>query len=450
MADNTIVIAGGGASGTLLAHALVQAGSRVVVVEPRGRLGAGVAYSTNYSSHVLNVPAARMSAFADDPHHFMRWLRDTYPNRFSPLSFVPRQIYGEYLTAIAREARNAAGERFTHVRSSAAAVTIDDGVFVECSDGSTVRGAALVIASGNSDPAPWPGLRLHGESAQRCFASAWEPAALFPEDRNENVVLLGTGLTAVDAVLGLRDNGHTGKIFMVSRRGLLPHEHRLLDAPPDAARSELSGSTLIALSRELTRASKNSHRSWRTQFDDLRSSTNALWQSLDVSEQRTFLRHALPYWNVHRHRMAPDVVKRLAALAACGDLEIVAGRTGPIAAHADGLRLTVIERRSGSRRELSAGRVINCSGPVHDYTRLQNPLVKSLLAQGLIAPHPAGVGIRVAPTGALVDAAGETSARLFAIGPVRFGTLIETTAIPEIREQAAELARYLLDAVAAA
>ena len=450
MADDTIVIAGGGASGTLLANALVRAGSRVAVVEPRQRLGAGVAYSTNYPSHVLNVPAARMSAFADDPHHFLRWLRDTYPNRFSPLSFVPRQIYGEYLCAIAQQARNAAGERFTHVRGTAAAVTIDDGVRVECSDGTTVRGAALVIACGNADPAPWPGLRLHGESAQRYYGSAWEPAALFPGERNESVALLGTGLTAVDAVLGLRDNGHTGKIFMVSRRGLLPHEHRLLDAPPDTERRELSGSSLIALSRELTRAAKNSHRSWRTQFDDLRSSTNALWQSLDASEQRTFLRHALPYWNVHRHRMAPDVVKRLAALVACGDLEIVAGRTGPAAAHGDGLRLTVHERRSGSRRELSVGRIINCSGPIHDYTRLQNPLVKSLIAQGLIAPHPAGVGIRVASSGALLDAAGEASARLFAIGPVRFGTLIETTAIPEIREQAADLAGHLPHVVVAA
>jgi uncharacterized NAD(P)/FAD-binding protein YdhS len=249
---------------------------------------------------------------------------------------------------------------------------------------------------------------------------------MIPGHTGEDVLLLGTGLTAVDAVLGLRHNGHRGTISMVSRRGLLPHEHRLFDTPPAACPDAQTARDLIG---------------------SVRPSTNDLWKSLTLADQRQFVRHVMPYWNVHRHRMAPEVAKTLAELMARDGLRMLAGRTGDIVETGDGLRIPIRLRGEGETLMLHAGRVINCSGPEHDFRKLANPLIQRLLAQGLMAPYPLNIGVQVAADGALFGADGKPSDRLYTIGPVRFGALIETTAIPEVRVQARDLAQRLLEGV---
>jgi uncharacterized NAD(P)/FAD-binding protein YdhS len=179
---------------------------------------------------------------------------------------------------------------------------------------------------------------------------------------------------------------------------------------------------------------------WRGAFDRVRPRTNALWQALTLAEQRRFVRHAMPYWNVHRHRVAPDAARTLAELIAGDTVRTVAGRTGEIVAGTNGLRVPVRPRGGDEPFVLEAGRVINCSGPEHDFRKLPNPLIAQLLAQGTMTPYPLHIGIQVTPEGALIGADGHPSRRLFALGPVRYGTLIETTAIPEIAVQAQELA----------
>ena len=206
----------------------------------------------------------------------------------------------------------------------------------------------------------------------------------------------------------------------------------LFDTPPEAHPEATSVHDLIAAVRS---------RSWRLALDALRSRTNDLWQGLSLVEQRRFLRHVMPYWNVHRHRMAPDAALLIGEMIASGRLHMLAGRPEQLTADDRGhLSMRVRLRGTEQRVDVSAARVINCSGPDHDVTKLANPLMRSLLRKRLVTPHPLSVGLRVAASGALIDARGAESDRLFAIGPVRFGTLIETTAIPEIRMQAAELA----------
>ena len=185
---------------------------------------------------------------------------------------------------------------------------------------------------------------------------------------------------------------------------------------------------------------------WRGVIDNVRPRTNALWKALSLAEQRRFVRHALPYWNVHRHRIPPESAKDIAELMASGELRMLAGRTGEIEVNECGLRVPIKLRGSSDVLALDAGRVINCSGPQHDSRKLANPLIQSLLAQGLMVPYPLNVGVQVAENGAFVGADGAPSTRLFSIGPARFGTLIETTAIPEIRVQARELADLLCGA----
>lgn len=434
----SIIIVGGGASGALLATHVLGAFDdvEVTIVEPREQLGRGMAYATECPFHLLNVPAGRMSAFTDRPDDFVRWLQRDRSAAYDASMFVPRSMYGGYLNAIVEAARERAPQRLHHVRDVACGAYVDvTGIRVQLGSAQAVHGDVLVLALGNAAPAAWPSIPNDVLASRRFFGSAWDPQALVPSHAEETVLLLGTGLTAVDAVLGLRHNGHRGPVFMVSRRGLLPHEHRLFDTPPAAAPDARSVRDLIAAAR--------SQESWRHAVDGVRSKTNGLWQTLSLVEQRRVFRHVMPYWNVHRHRMAPQAAGELSRLIGAGSLRMLAGRTETMQLAGDVVRVSVRLRATEEHVTIDAERVINCSGPEHDVRKLPNPLVKSLLASGHIAPYPLDVGLKVAPTGALIDAAGNVSQRLFAIGPVRFGTLIETTAIPEIREQARELAEEL-------
>jgi uncharacterized NAD(P)/FAD-binding protein YdhS len=445
MASFTVAVVGGGASGTLAAVGLMQRsrGAHVVVIEPREQLGRGVAYSTECPHHLLNVPAAKMSALCDEPDHFVRWLAaERHP--FGPQSFVPRSLYGQYLTTIVSRAQAAEPYRWRHVRALALDAKHEpDGIRVGCSNGDTILADALVIASGNASPAAWPNVAASASRSLRFFNSAWDEGAIVPGAPDETVLLLGMGLTAVDAVFGLRYHGHRGTIYMVSRRGLLPHEHRVFDTPPATCPEAHTVAELLDSVRKLARDVQTPGGNWRAVIDTVRPRTNALWNALSLEEKRRFLRHALPFWNVHRHRLAPEAAKEMAELMAAGTVRMIAGRTGEISAEGSALRVPVKLRGSSDVVTVDAGRVINCSGPQHDFRKLTNPLIRSLLAAEAMVPNPLGIGVRVAENGALIGPDGTPSNRLFAIGPARFGTLIETTAIPEIRVQASELAELL-------
>jgi uncharacterized NAD(P)/FAD-binding protein YdhS len=452
MRNSTVVIVGGGASGTLAATALIGRSphKRVVIIDPRPRLGRGIAYSTECPEHLLNVPAGKISAFPDRPDHFVRWLRANVAEPYDAASFVPRSLYGDYLTQIAAEARAAAPDRFRHVVALALRATPSaGGVRVTCSNGETIEADELVLATGNAAPAKWRNVSPEALCSDRFFGSAWDAGAIVPAHPDETVLLLGTGLTAVDAVLGLRHYGHRGTIYMVSRRGLLPHEHRVFDTPPTACPEADTVSALLESVRKIVREAQPSDANWRSVVDSVRPRTNALWQALSLGEQRRFLRHALPYWNVHRHRIPPASAKAIAELMAANDLRMLAGRTGRIVSGDGNLRVPIKLRGSSTTLLMDADRIINCSGPEHDFRKLSNPLIASLLEQGAMIPYPLNIGVRIAPTGALIGADGSASERLFAIGPARYGTLIETTAIPEIRSQALELAETLAGDAAA-
>jgi uncharacterized NAD(P)/FAD-binding protein YdhS len=441
-----VAIAGGGASGVLAAAALLERceSVRVVIVDPAERLGRGLAYSTRCAVHQLNVPAGRISAFPDQPDHFVRWLAANVAEPYGPDSFVPRSIYGDYLGAIADDVRARAPGRFRHVVAVATDASVDaGGVRIACSNGETIVASALVVAAGNPAPAAWPGLSDAVRASGRFFDSAWEDGALVPGKPDEPVVILGTGLTAIDVALGLRDNGHRGPIAMISRRGLLPHEHRAHEKQPANIADATTCRELLASLRRNTRDAEPAAGNWRGIIDDLRPRTNDRWQSLSLAEQRRFVRHGLAYWNVHRHRIPPESAKAIAELMASGVLRVIAARVGTFAVADSGLQVSVRARGAIETTTLAAARVVNCSGPELDVRKSTNPLVRSLLAQGRIVPHALGIGVRVAPCGAFIGADGRPAERVFALGPLRFGTLFETTAMPEVRTQARDLAATL-------
>lgn len=446
---------GGGASGTLLAANLLRqarAPLRILLLEKSGRVGRGLAYSTPSPRHLLNVPAGRMSAFPDDAEHFLRWVRRGEPAT-GPGDFVQRRLYGRYLEAVLLEAGEAAApgvELQTRAGEVTGLVETPTGVCLELAGGERCEARRAVLALGNAPSAdlPVPDGGLYASPRYR--RSPWEGGGLGHIPPKDTVLVVGTGLTMVDAVLSLAEQGHQGPLHALSRHGLLPHVHRpCAPLPWERPLVEASGEApgLRALLRGLRRDVRAAHaqgRDWRDVVDGLRPVTVALWQGLSEPERGRFLRHLRAFWDVHRHRMAPGVARTVERLQREGRLHVHAGRVRAFLLTEGGVEVRY--RPRGEREEAALGvqHVINCTGVDGAMTRASQPLLRALLDAGLARRDALGLGLATRDEGALVDARGRASERLFTLGPLRRGELWETTAVPELRAQAHALATRLL------
>jgi uncharacterized NAD(P)/FAD-binding protein YdhS len=441
-----VVIVGGGASGVLLAaHLLRGAGSPFVVtiVEQRAELGAGVAYATKDPDHLLNVRAANMSAFSDEPEHFFRWLRANVPwskEAVAPpsaASFAPRRVYREYLESLL--APHIGQGRLQLVRARAVGVTDgEEAATVVFEDGSSLAAERVVVATGNEGPrlppAPW---RHDG----------WTSSPLPSLSASAPVAIIGTGLTMVDWALTLLHGGHAGAIIAISPRGLMPHAHRAV-SPALLDQAALPVGAPLSLSMHWLRSwidrIEEGGGDWRAAIDALRPHTQRLWQGLSLEGKRRFLRHGRAYWDQHRHRVAPRAAETLRAAAHSGQFSIVAGRVLGFEERPDGVDILVSPRGRRERRSIFARAVFECRGRINSIGETENPLLSALLASGLARPDSLHLGLDVSADGAIVDREGVVSRRLHAIGPVTSGVFWEVTAVPDIRIQAAGLARTFL------
>ena len=426
-----VIIIGGGFSGTMLAAQLAQRGLGSVIVEARGRAGRGTAFSTPEEVHLLNVPASKMSAWPDRPGDFAEAVS---ADGYDPTDFVPRRRFGAYLTAILNDAL--ASGQASLVRGEATSARPEaDGWLVSMADGSNLRGRALALAQGNQPPDP---LRAAvGISPSLFVNDPWSDEGRAAVSRvagsGGDVLIVGTGLTMVDVVLSLDSAGHQGRIVALSRRGLTPRAHAPVD-PATVEANDIPQGSVTALWRWLR--TRGSQLGWRAAIDSLRPHSQALWRSLGDREQRRFLRHARPWWDVHRHRIAPEVAAVLKRLIGEGRLEIVAGR---IVSMRQGNRELVagIKRRGTSEaRERHFALGVNCTGPLGALERSEDGVLRNLFDTGLARPDALGIGLDIDERSRVAGAE-----RLWAMGPLTKGALWEIVAVPDIRGQAADVAQ---------
>jgi uncharacterized NAD(P)/FAD-binding protein YdhS len=447
MGESAIAIVGGGCSGLLVAVQLLRGGCRapITIIDPAAKLGRGLAYGTPFDSHLLNVPAGKMSALPDNPGHFLEWLRARRRPHADGAIFAPRKTYGEYLEETLRDELTASGNRhFKHVRAEALSIRIQpNGALVILDRGEPINAEKVVLALGN--PAAGPPSVSSARTEGRQYRSPWIGDALRRPYQGERILLVGTGLTAVDSVLALQGQQPECNIWMLSRRGILPQVHnpRLVPAAPP----QLSASgNALAIFREL-RAAVAAFREmdlcWRNVVDALRPVSNQMWADLPLADKQRFLRHLKTYWETHRHRMAPEIHRRLDLYREQGRLHVLAGRLRE-ANLRNGAGRARISLRGGGERLLEIDRMIDCTGIHENYGDKPRPFIASLIADRLATPNDLGIGFRTDRHGGLVDAEMRPSRVLFTLGPPRRGELFETTAVPEIRVQAAELARHLL------
>lgn len=437
-----VAIIGAGFSGTLQAINLIRhEGPRATLIERAPVAGTGLAYGAAHPSHLLNVRAANMSAFPDDPAHLVRWLEARGVDN-AAASFVPRRVYGEYLREMLEEALARYPDRLRLVRGEVADVTFDaDGATLQLSDG-TLRADAAVLAVGNLPPHDPPGLDPATLSAERYKGDPWDPSVPEGLSDSETVLVIGTGLTMVDVALLLEARGFGGRIVAVSRRGLLPRPHapgqdwdKLRERPRSRA------STLLRAVRQ-----RAEQVGWRNAVDELRPFTQPIWANASEEERARFLRHLRPWWDVHRHRLAPEIHARLQALVDRGQLEVRAAKTLGFAEGPDGIAVTLRPRGQDAPETLLAQRIVNCTGPLGDLARSREPLLQRLAARGVIRPDPAHIGIDVDNQGQTIAADGRANANLYALGPMTRGAFWEIVAVPDIRTQTWAVARRLSNA----
>jgi uncharacterized NAD(P)/FAD-binding protein YdhS len=426
MTRRQVAIVGAGASGTLQALHLKRAGADVTLIERGDRPGRGVAYGTRRPEHLLNVPARRMSAFADDPGHFSRWYADL--TGATEEDYAPRLVYGDYLTGLLAEAGIAAvqGE----------AVDVARGA-VLLADGRRLAADAVVLAPGNFRPATPRGIDV-AALGEVWIEDPWA-GGLDGLGHGDVVFLLGTGLTAVDVALTLEATGFRGRIVALSRRGLAPRVHGLRE-PMVAAREDLVPACVPMLRRVRARTAQIG---WRSAVQELRTVTQWLWGEADMKERRRFLRHLRPWWDVHRHKLAPAVGATIETMRAEARLAIAGGRLVSVAPVEGGADVHFRLRGQDAVEHLRATRVVNCTGPESDIARVGEPLLDALLASGTIRQDPLRVGVDVDEDCRAIGADGRASETLSVIGPVTRGTFWESVAVPDIRVQAAAVAERL-------
>jgi len=442
-----IAIIGGGFSGSMLAVELLRRGAGRIHVQliERGPVpGRGVAYGTQFEGHLLNVRAKNMSAYAEVPDHLVRWAQRHYSSSVKPDDFLPRPIYGQYISSQLREAIRLYPAAFRCIQDEAVSVAPVDGrTEIRLKNSPAICADKVVLALGNFPPAD---LQIPGKTASssRYVANPWSGSAFSSVAHDNSVLLIGSGLTGVDVTVELRARGFEGTIHLLSRRGLLPQRHAavpLLPFPSENLPRTVRG--LLRLIRLQVKKANERGSNWRAVVDSLRPLTQRIWCSLPLAEQRRFLRHLRSYWDVHRHRIAERIADQLTLQHRSGQLQIHAGRIIDYHEHTSGVEVTYRERKTGQLKKLLVDRVVNCTGPEGDYRRVSSPLLLDLIQKQQARPDALSLGLDVANDGAVVDAQGLPSNSLYALGPLRKGKLWESVAVPELRVQVAELAGLL-------
>jgi len=463
MASNTqsasvvpeIAIIGGGASGTLTAVQLLRQAAlsrlplRLTLIDRDGRHGQGRAYATGHPDHLLNAVAGQMSAFPDEPDHLVQWADITND------AFLPRCRYGEYLqNSLADAERQAPWARLSRIRDEVLAIRCNQAgkpLRLTLADGRLYADVAVLALGGVPPRLPFP-----APASSRIITDPWAPQALDAVTDSSSVVIVGTGLTMIDLVATITEQSRPPVIYAISRHGMLPRPHpgtvptgRPICLPATAGTP--GPVRLTELMRQIRAATSASPTRWPDVIDAIRPFVPGLWRRMPDRDKQLFLRHVSRYWEVHRHLIPPSTARQLAAWRHAGQLSILQGQIVEIAATGDQLKLRAVLEDNATAgdagqvsRDLTVGWLINGTGAGGDVGATDDPLMRDLFATGTARPDTLGLGLAATGDGAILDTSGTASETLYTLGPPLRGLWYETTAVPEIRQQADALARRII------
>lgn len=412
------------------------------VVGRTAGLGLGTAYGLADDIHRLNVPAGRMSLFPDRPSHLCDWLRSNGPE-YGAEDFIPRRLFGAYVQdtfeAQLRRSDNRTRLCFQDAEAIDCDALDDDRQIFHLSSGERLAAKASVFCIGGTPAGlPLPDDRIAPEARRHLCLNVWADRWIERIRPDDTIFMLGSGLTMVDQVMSLRRRGHRGPIHVISRHGLLPQPHRVPRSEALQPAVTAESGPLSEMLRRL-RAAARSTADWRSAVDGIRPVTQAVWQHLTPEERRRFLRHANAWWNVHRHRLAPDIYAAFDEMRQSGQITVSAGWLQEVYSHNARARVAYRDRHSGTLRQVNADWVVNCTG-MEKCSIGKVPLLKKMSARGMITGDPLGLGLAVTADSQIEREDGSIAASAFALGPMTIGQFFEIFAVPDIRVQARAVA----------
>jgi uncharacterized NAD(P)/FAD-binding protein YdhS len=452
-----VVVIGGGFCGAFCAAELAAAARgpvAITIVEPRAVLGAGLAYSATDPAHRVNVPAARMTLHAENPAAFDDWIRqhgvlDADPDALwaDGRAYPQRAVFGRY---VAEQLATSVAARpevsLTHVREAAVgAAPAGHGWSVRLAGGGLLGADSLVLAVSHPPPAAPAAIAALGPGPD-IIANPWAPGALDGVGLDDEVAIIGTGLTMADMVAALTRRGHRGQITAFSRRGQLSRGHAFAADPPEFFATISPPRTALGLCQKLralvARAAAQGL-PWQVVIDDARLNGGRLWQALDETEQRRLLRHLRPFWDAHRYRLAPQVEAVLRERQAAGTLRVLAASLRGAGRDKGAITLTVQPRRGGPPETVRAARVIVTTGPAHAGVVAGNQVLAALAAGGHLRADAVGLGIAVDAEGRVLRADGTADATLYVAGPLARARYGELMGMPQVANQPSEVGRLV-------
>jgi uncharacterized NAD(P)/FAD-binding protein YdhS len=362
-----------------------------------------------------------MSAFEDEPDDLLRWC-EAEGMVVSPETFLPRHVYGRYLASLLGRVDVRPGSRVSRLRGEV--VRLGEGptgYVAGLASGAQVVADIVVLALGNPPPRDLPGYR---DLATAYAADPWAVDLTDRIGRGGRVLLVGSGLTAVDVAVQLADAHHDVEMVAVSRHGMLPRRHHEHTPGTGAAfpAAAVSLTELLAEVRRRAAALEAAGGDWRELVEAVKAVANDLWTTLSDADRDRFVRHVARFWEVARHRMAPPVAGIIEGLLLDGRLRL---------------------ERPDSVDAGSFDLVVNCTGPAPACTPGWSPLVDALAARGLLRANAAGLGLDLTPDGRLVGADGSPARDIHVLGAARRGVEWEVAAVPDLRRQVAALVTHV-------
>jgi uncharacterized NAD(P)/FAD-binding protein YdhS len=461
--QRSIIIVGAGFSGTVVAANLLRSRhpltTRIVLIERAQKMARGKAYADRGHPYLLNVPAGRMSVNPKAPLEFLAFARHRVPNATAD-DFLPRHLYGEYLetTLLDAELSAASHVRLDRIRGDVCAVEKIPGsgsLRVQLADGRSLTADDVVLALGNPAPATIGGAETLTPSSTddvpdaRYVSDPWTETPIFR--RGESLLLIGSGLTMADmATAAAEATDGQAIVHSISRHGLVPPSQTAFphaackgDSAALIRAASISARALFRSIRDLAEETERQGGDWREAVTFVRGVLPAIWKRLAVRERRRLLRHVQSYWDVHRHRLPNETTAKLDELRAQRKLNVQAGRLLSFERVGNQIRATWRPRGHSETQTLLVDRVINCTGPDYNARRSRDPLMRSLLLQGLAATDALDLGLRIDNNGALIDSKGRSATNLFYVGPLLRAEHWESTAAHELRGHAEQLATHL-------
>lgn len=453
-----IAIVGGGFCGVMTAvHLLSQQKTplHIILINAQYPLTKGVAYSSYSNKHLLNVAAKNMSAFPDKPRHFLDWLskHEKYgalDQVALPEKFLPRNIYGYYIKDIFEKAirKKHSGVSIEFVHDTAIDMKEADGRYIiHFSVSPPVHADKVVIAIGNQAPRPLQSSNSTFLLSKKYFPNPWMLESVNHSSALKSVLILGNGLTMVDTVIGLLENGFKGKIYSLSPHGFKTLPHRDYEPYKELVHQlkppfDLLG--LIQLFRKHVNVFKSKNMTAEAVVDSLRSKTQEIWQQLSMPDKKRFLFAIRHVWGIARHRLPMEVHEKIQAMVLDESLEIIAGRIHSIAEIGEKVHVIIEKRSDKQKLAIDVDRVINCTGPESDIRKMENTFIQNLVSRKFIFSDELNLGISATANGNIILSDGSVSENLLTIGSLLKGILWESTAVPELRAQAKNLANNIL------